>query len=156
MRDLINKFFKKEKKINQFFSQFQKLRHNTDVEKIFKSISAFSNNSEARYVGGCIRKILNKEKVDDIDLAANINPKMNVSFTMQNLFGSIPWPETFTNLHEFSINIVSDELEEISDYNDSEMDSLTESFTIFDFFHHFLCFFEKIYNLQQRNRRKKK
>ena len=74
MRDLINKFFKKEKKINQFFSQFQKLRQNTDVEKIFKSISAFSNNSEARYVGGCIRKILNKEKVDDIDLAANINP----------------------------------------------------------------------------------
>ena len=74
MRDLINKFFKKEKKINQFFSQFQKLRQNTDVEKIFKSISVFSNNSEVRYVGGCIRKILNKEKVDDIDLAANINP----------------------------------------------------------------------------------
>ena len=74
MRDLINKFFKKEKKINQFFFQFQKLRQNTDVEKIFKSISVFSNNSEVRYVGGCIRKILNKEKVDDIDLAANINP----------------------------------------------------------------------------------
>ena len=74
MRDLINKFFKKEKKINQFFSQFQKLRQNTDVEKIFRSISVFSNNSEVRYVGGCVRKILNKEKVDDIDLAANINP----------------------------------------------------------------------------------
>ena len=41
MRDLINKFFKKEKKINQFFSEFQKLRQNTDVEKIFKSISVF-------------------------------------------------------------------------------------------------------------------
>ena len=68
----------------------------------------------------------------DLGLAANINPKMNVSFAMQNLFGSITWPETFTNLHEFSINIASDELEEISDYNDSEMDSLTESFTIFD------------------------
>ena len=74
MRDLINKFLKKEKKTNQFFSTFQNLKQNTDVEKIFKSISVFSNNSEVRYVGGCIRKILNKEKIDDIDLAVNINP----------------------------------------------------------------------------------
>ncbi len=74
MRDLINKFLKKEKKTNQFFSTFQNLRQSTDVEKIFKSISVFSNNSEVRYVGGCIRKILNKEKIDDIDLAVNINP----------------------------------------------------------------------------------
>ena len=27
-----------------------------------------------RYVGGCIRKIINKEKVDDIDLATNLTP----------------------------------------------------------------------------------
>ena len=30
--------------------------------------------SEIRYVGGCVRKILNQEEVDDIDLAVNLNP----------------------------------------------------------------------------------
>ena len=68
----------------------------------------------------------------DLGVAANINPKMNVGFAMQNLFGSISWPKTYTNFNEFSINITSDELEDISDYTDTEMDSLTESFTIND------------------------
>ena len=27
-----------------------------------------------RFVGGCIRKIINREEVDDIDLATNITP----------------------------------------------------------------------------------
>ena len=30
--------------------------------------------SEIRYVGGCIRKILNNENVDDIDFAVNLKP----------------------------------------------------------------------------------
>ena len=33
----------------------------------------------------------------DLGVAANINPKMNVGFAMQNLFGSISWPKTYTN-----------------------------------------------------------
>jgi len=56
----------------------------------------------------------------DLGVAANINPKINVSLAMQNLFGSITWPKTYTNFHEFSISIASDELEDISDYNSSE------------------------------------
>jgi len=50
------------------------IKKETEVEKIFKAISSFSPNSEIRYVGGCVRKIINKEKVDDIDLAVNLNP----------------------------------------------------------------------------------
>jgi len=77
----------------------------------------------------------------DLGVAANINPKINVGLAMQNLFGSITWPETYTNFHEFSISIASDELEDISDYNSTEMDSLSESFTIND----------TTYNLGARN-----
>ena len=77
----------------------------------------------------------------DLGVAANINPKINVSLAMQNLFGSITWPKTYTNFHEFSISIASDELEDISDYNSTEMDSLTDSFTIND----------TTYNLGSRN-----
>ena len=46
----------------------------TSVEKIFEAINSYSENSELRYVGGCIRKTINKENIDDIDLAANLNP----------------------------------------------------------------------------------
>ena len=75
MKALINKFLKKEKKKNPVFLKFKRLGQETDVKKIFKSISDFSENSEARYVGGCIRKILNNEKINDIDIAINIDPK---------------------------------------------------------------------------------
>ncbi len=51
------------------------LTKNTPANKIFHAINSHSSESEARYVGGCIRKIINKEKVDDIDLATNLNPQ---------------------------------------------------------------------------------
>jgi tRNA nucleotidyltransferase/poly(A) polymerase len=45
------------------------------VDKIFSAIRSYSKNSEIRYVGGCVRKIINREIVDDIDLAVNLAPK---------------------------------------------------------------------------------
>ena len=45
------------------------------TNKVFEAISSYSPDSDIRYVGGCIRKIINKEKVDDIDLATNLEPK---------------------------------------------------------------------------------
>ena len=68
----------------------------------------------------------------DFGVAANINPRVNISLAMQNLLGSITWPKTYSNFHEFAISVSSDELEDISDYKSTEMDSLTESFTIND------------------------
>jgi len=53
---------------------FQKLKKETGVEKLFKVIEGFSDTSEIRYVGGCVRKILYSEEVDDIDLAVNLSP----------------------------------------------------------------------------------
>ena len=43
------------------------LTNQTSAHKIFEAINSYSSGSEVRYVGGCIRKILNKENVDDID-----------------------------------------------------------------------------------------
>ncbi len=62
------------KKSNSFDSEFQKLKKKVEIEKIFQAIEKFSNKSEIRYVGGCVRKVLNKEIVDDIDMAVNLNP----------------------------------------------------------------------------------
>ena len=54
---------------------FGEISKSTKVSEIFKAISNYNNESEIRFVGGCVRKILNSEKFDDIDLATNINPE---------------------------------------------------------------------------------
>ena len=50
------------------------LTNQTPAKRIFEAINTYSENSEVRYVGGCIRKIIKKEIVDDIDLATNLKP----------------------------------------------------------------------------------
>ena len=88
MKNFFNKIFKYNKKINLKEKSFLEIIENTKVSNIFESIEKYNETSEARYVGGCVRKILNKEKFDDIDLATNINPselkdclnKSNISF----------------------------------------------------------------------------
>ena len=75
MINIFSKIFKNKDSKNYYFEDFENLNKKTNIEKIFNLISNFSEKSEIRYVGGSIRKIINKEKVDDIDLATNINPK---------------------------------------------------------------------------------
>ena len=69
---------------NKSVKNIQNISLDTKVYKIFSSIEKYSEKSEVRYVGGCIRKILNFEKVDDIDLAANINPKEIMEVLKEN------------------------------------------------------------------------
>ena len=76
MKNLIKKLFNPSKKNILTYNSFEKLKKETEILKIFQAISKYSKNSEIRYVGGCIRKILNKEKIDDIDLAVNLDPKI--------------------------------------------------------------------------------
>ena len=75
MKKIFNKIFSLKKKINSEKISFLEITKSTKVSDIFKAISDFNNLSEIRYVGGCVRKILNNEKFDDIDLATNINPE---------------------------------------------------------------------------------
>ena len=88
MLNILNKFFSSTKNLNNINHRFIKLRKERNVEKIFDAIESYSNKAEIRYVGGCVRKIINNEKVDDIDLATNIDPtkvkealkKKNINF----------------------------------------------------------------------------
>ena len=74
MNNLLDKIFFRSKNLNYINLSFRKIKKETEVEKIFNAIHSFSIGSEIRYVGGCVRKIINKEKVDDIDLAVNLKP----------------------------------------------------------------------------------
>jgi len=74
MITLLNKLFFRSKNFNSLNLAFQKLRKETEVKKVFKVIEEFSSTSEIRYVGGCVRKVINNEVIDDIDLAVNLNP----------------------------------------------------------------------------------
>ena len=74
MLNILNKIFSSTKNLNVINHKFLKLRKETSVEKIFNAIESFSEEAEIRYVGGCVRKIIKDEKVDDIDLATNIEP----------------------------------------------------------------------------------
>ncbi len=75
MINILTKLFRNKENKNYYFLDFENLNKRTNAEKIFYSISNYSDDSEIRYVGGSIRKIINKEKVDDIDLATNVVPK---------------------------------------------------------------------------------
>ena len=74
MKNIFNKLFFRSNNLEYINQTFKNLKKETEVVKIFEAINSFSSNSEIRYVGGCVRKIINKEKVDDIDLAVNLNP----------------------------------------------------------------------------------
>jgi poly(A) polymerase len=75
MIKFLDKFLTTTNNLNYIAQGFRDLLKNTPVKKIFNSINKFSSNSEIRYVGGCVRKIIQKEIVDDIDLATNLNPQ---------------------------------------------------------------------------------
>ena len=75
MINFLDKFIKRSKNLNNLSNSIKDLSKNTPVKKIFDSINNFSTSAEIRYVGGCIRKLIKEEEVDDIDLATNLNPQ---------------------------------------------------------------------------------
>ena len=74
MKNFFKKIFKTKKKLTTKDISFLQITKSTEVSKLFEAISNYNDTSEIRYVGGCVRKILNNERFDDIDLATNINP----------------------------------------------------------------------------------
>ena len=75
MIEILNKFFLRSKNLGNLNIGFQELRKKTEIELLFRAVESYSDESEIRYVGGCVRKILKNEKVNDIDLATNLNPE---------------------------------------------------------------------------------
>ena len=74
MINLLNKIFSFSKNLNEQATSFETLKKSKAINQLFSAIESYSKNSEIRYVGGCIRKILNNEKIDDIDFAVNLKP----------------------------------------------------------------------------------
>ena len=74
MTNLLNKIFSFSKNLSQKYSSFSNLKNEKTTSLLFSAIEDYSKTSEIRYVGGCIRKILNNETIDDIDFAVNLKP----------------------------------------------------------------------------------
>ena len=75
MINFLDKLIKRTNNSGYVAKNIKNLSKDTPVKKIFEAINNFSPSSEIRYVGGCLRKIIQKEVVDDIDLATNLTPQ---------------------------------------------------------------------------------
>ena len=75
MKNFLDKFFSRSKNFDYISQNLKNISLNTPANKIFEVINNFSEKSEIRYVGGCVRQVINKEIVDDIDLATNLTPQ---------------------------------------------------------------------------------
>ncbi len=84
MTNFLNKIFSVTNNSDYINQDIIDLTFKTPAKKIFKAINTFSSSSEVRYVGGCLRKIINKETVDDIDLATNLNPQEVIEALKKN------------------------------------------------------------------------
>jgi len=74
MINLFNKIFSFSKNLKNDYYSFNNLKNEKSTSLLFSAIDNYSETSEIRYVGGCIRKILNGESLDDIDFAVNLKP----------------------------------------------------------------------------------
>ena len=74
MTNFLDKIFFRSQNFDYISYNLSNLINQTSVDRIFDAINGYSDNSEVRYVGGCIRKVIKNEIVDDIDLATNLNP----------------------------------------------------------------------------------
>jgi len=139
---IIDKLFLYSKNFNSVSLKFQKIKKETQIERIFDVIQKFSENSEIRYVGGCVRKIINGELVDDIDLAVNLSPgqvsealkKDNIKFYETGIkHGTIT---AIINKNKFEITSLRKDLEtdgrhaEVEFLNDWKVDASRRDFTI--------------------------
>ena len=75
MKSFFDKFFFRTNNLDYISKSIRDITNHTSAYRIFNAINSFTLESEIRYVGGIIRKIINKEKVDDIDLATNLIPQ---------------------------------------------------------------------------------
>ena len=74
MKNFLDKIFFRSNNLENISQNIKDLTKKTFAYKIFDAIDTFAPESEIRYVGGCIRKIIKNEKVDDIDMATNLEP----------------------------------------------------------------------------------
>ena len=74
MKSFLDKIFFRSNNLDYISQNIKDITNQTPANKIFEAINGYSESSEVRYVGGCIRKVIKKEVLDDIDLATNLKP----------------------------------------------------------------------------------
>ncbi len=74
MDNFLDKIFFRSRNLDYISQNLINLTTQTPAKRIFEALNTYSESSEVRYVGGCVRKIIKKETVDDIDLATNLVP----------------------------------------------------------------------------------
>ena len=142
MIEFLDKIIKRTKNLDYIAKGIKDLSKDTPVKKVFEAINNFSSNSEIRYVGGCIRKIIIKELVDDIDLATNLNPQQVCQALRNN---NIDYHETgiehgtitaVINKHSFEITSLREDIKsdgrraEVKFSTDWKIDASRRDFSI--------------------------
>ena len=75
MKNFLFKFIK-QKNINLNTNlKFENLKKKYEIKKIFNIFSNDLNSCQIRFIGGCVRKALSNENIDDIDLAVDLTPE---------------------------------------------------------------------------------
>jgi poly(A) polymerase len=74
MDNFLDKIFFRSRNLDYISQNLIDLTKQTPANRIFEALNSYSEDSEVRYVGGCVRKIIKKQNVDDIDLATNLKP----------------------------------------------------------------------------------
>ena len=88
MNKLLDKILLRTSNLDYISQSIKNLTENTPARKIFNAINNHSDTSEIRYVGGCVRKIINKEEIDDIvvsEVATMASPALLESETNYTL-----------------------------------------------------------------------
>ncbi len=67
--------FKKESNSLESLKNLQDLKNFKEAKSIFSALENQDKSNKLMFVGGCVRKLLNKESVNDIDIATNLNPE---------------------------------------------------------------------------------
>ena len=74
MDNFLDKVFFRSRNFDYISQNLIDLTIQTPANRIFEALNTYSESSEVRYVGGCVRKVIKKQIVDDIDLATNLKP----------------------------------------------------------------------------------
>ena len=108
MKNFLLKFIK-QKNINLNTNlKFENLKKKYEIKKIFNIFSNDLNNCQIRFIGGCVRKALSNENIDDIDLAVDLTPE-EVKLILKN--NNIKFFETGIEHGTITAKINSEKLE---------------------------------------------
>ena len=73
MKNFLNKIFFRSNNLDTISGKIRELTKKTPVKKIFNVLNSYSEFSEVRYVGGCIRKIINNDEVKKFLISHPLN-----------------------------------------------------------------------------------